>query len=164
MATRIEQLERYYDYHAREDEEVGQGYYPQAALDYLVSLLKWLLIGQAIGVATSINTYHEAVEPKKSPAPDIAIIDGVEIDHRAPGLARSHFIGRDGPAPRVVFEISSERTWAIDLGVARKVPVEDQKPALYARMGIREYFVFDPHQEQLWTVNGKAKTGWWAGV
>ena len=42
--------------------------------------------------------------------------------------------------PRVIVEIASEKTWPEDLG---------EKRALYAQLGVREYFVFDPEARYL---------------
>ena len=54
----------------------------------------------------------------------------------------SYYVGEDGPPPRVVFEIASKDTWRQDL---------EEKPAKYALMGIKEYFVYDPNSRSFWT-------------
>jgi len=45
-----------------------------------------------------------------------------------------------GRAPDVVIEITSKKTRKDD---------RERKPAIYAALGVREYFIFDPHGEYL---------------
>jgi len=45
----------------------------------------------------------------------------------------------DGKFPEIVFEISSPSTWRTDVGEGW-----EDKPALYKRRGVREYYIFDP--------------------
>ncbi|HZT98121.1 MAG TPA: Uma2 family endonuclease [Ktedonobacteraceae bacterium] len=61
-------------------------------------------------------------------APDIAVIKGVALD---PELT-SWRVQTTGPAPHVVVEILSNETWKKDL---------EEKPDLYARLGIHEVLV-----------------------
>jgi Uma2 family endonuclease len=46
-------------------------------------------------------------------------------------------VGLDGPAPHVVFEIASPKTWTRDL---------QEKPVAYAAMGVQEYYAYDPYK------------------
>jgi len=48
----------------------------------------------------------------------------------------------EGKFPDIVFEITSPSTQAQDLSVAR-----EGKRAIYARLGAREYYIYDPEQE-----------------
>ena len=50
-----------------------------------------------------------------------------------------------------MFEISSDHTWPVDLGIDNKLPPAKQNPARYAAMGVAEYFVFDLHRPGFWT-------------
>ncbi len=45
----------------------------------------------------------------------------------------------EGKFPEIVFEISSPSTWRTDVGEGW-----EDKPALYKRRGVREYYIFDP--------------------
>ena len=64
-------------------------------------------------------------------APDLLVSFG------APKRLRgSYAVWEEGKPPDFVLEILSESTWRKDVEV---------KPGLYERMGVREYFVFDPH-------------------
>jgi hypothetical protein len=58
------------------------------------------------------------------------VIQGVSNHAR-----RSFRSWEEGAQPCVIFEIASERTWQEDIEAKRE---------LYARLGVAEYFVFDP--------------------
>ncbi|NWJ95976.1 MAG: Uma2 family endonuclease [Chloroflexi bacterium] len=135
-------IERYYDSHEVEGEEVGQSWEHFAAIEYLLALLNCLFYGQQVGIGSSINLY-QTEHPKERPkSPDVMIVDGLniaELDNKKG--TPSYYIGEDGSPPRVAFEISSYETWKTDL---------EEKPAKYAAMGIREYFAFDPIVSGLW--------------
>jgi Uma2 family endonuclease len=63
-------------------------------------------------------------------APDVMIVPGVGGHFR-----RSFFSWQESATPAVVFEMASEGTWKDDL---------NDKYDLYERLGVREYFLFDP--------------------
>ena len=50
-------------------------------------------------------------------------------------LRDSWVIWQEGKAPDFVLEVASESTWKRD---------RDEKPAIYASMGVAEYFLYDP--------------------
>ena len=58
----------------------------------------------------------------------------------APRNRRIYKIWVEGKSPDVVIETTSRKT--------RRKDTAD-KPQLYARLGVKEYFLFDPHQEYL---------------
>ena len=64
---------------------------------------------------------------------------------------RSWRVGKTGPAPQVVFEIASEETWKSDL---------QEKPGKYARMGVTEYFAYDPNERPLDRKTARRLFGW----
>ncbi len=113
---------------------------------YLIEVFTWLLQGQTCAVYENLNFYQTS-NPKEYPlAPDIAIIKGVDFQH-----VRSWRVGKTGPAPQVVFEIASEETWNNDL---------HEKPGKYARMGVAEYFAYDPNERPLERKTGRRLFGW----
>jgi Uma2 family endonuclease len=82
-------------------------------------------------VAADIFWYWEQGNPRARCSPDIMVVRGIEDR-----LRRSFRSWQENNAvPSVVFEISSEETWRNDL---------EGKRELYARLGVREYFLFDP--------------------
>jgi Uma2 family endonuclease len=86
-------------------------------------------------VIGNIFVYYEEGNPYKSVSPDTFVVFGVSKRER-----RVYKIWEEGKAPDVVFEITSKSTEEEDLG---------RKRTLYARLGVQEYFLFDPLQEYL---------------
>ena len=142
MATRATHIERYYDTHDVEGAELTQSIFHFAAIEYLLAVLGWLFHSQKVGVVSNINFYQTSKEDEVPQSPDIAIVDGLEIESRTDEDKPSYYIGEDGPPPRLVIEVSSKKTWKADLF---------DKPATYAGMGINEYFTFDPNLHGIWT-------------
>ncbi len=71
--------------------------------------------------------------------PDISVIKEVSVPYKA-----TYFVGEDGPAPEVVFEIGSKSTYREDLG---------RKLQLYAQVvKAKEYLAYDPYKgrSRLW--------------
>ena len=63
-------------------------------------------------------------------APDVMVAFGVQQRRR-----QSYLIWQEGGPPAFVLEVASPSTWRRD---------RDVKPGLYASMGVREYFLYDP--------------------
>jgi Uma2 family endonuclease len=57
-----------------------------------------------------------------------------------PGFRRTYKLWEEGKPPDVVFEVTSSSTRRQD---------EDDKPALYGEMGVKEYFLYDPTADYL---------------
>lgn len=82
-------------------------------------------------IGANMFWYWEEGNPKARRAPDLMVIKGVGKKPR-----RSFFSWLEGGAvPQVIVELSAEATWREDLYEKRK---------LYAQLGVREYFLFDP--------------------
>jgi Uma2 family endonuclease len=87
-------------------------------------------------VTGDIFLYYEEGNPRAVRSPDVLVAFGVpKLPER-----RSFFTWREGVVPQVLFEMSSESTVADDLGPKRE---------LYERLGVQEYFLFDPTGESL---------------
>ena len=75
--------------------------------------------------------YWEEGNPKSRRSPNVMVVPG--IGNR---LRDSLMSWREGGAvPAIVFEITSRGTWKEDL---------HDKLSIYERLGVREYFIFDP--------------------
>ncbi len=70
---------------------------------------------------------------RRSVSPDVMVIRGVPKKNR-----RYYKLDEEGRAPEVIIELMSRSTKLEDLG---------SKKVLYASLGVREYFVFDPLKE-----------------
>jgi Uma2 family endonuclease len=86
-------------------------------------------------VAGNMLLYYEAGNPAACVAPDVFVVQGV-----AKGERRTYRLWDEGQAPAVVFEITSRGSRLEDLGTKR---------AIYAMLGVREYFLYDPLGEYL---------------
>jgi Uma2 family endonuclease len=113
---------------------------------YLASVLTWLFEGQSCAIHENLNIYQTTNYQEYPLAPDVAVFKGI-----AYRLIRSWKIDRTGPAPQVVFEIASEETWTKDL---------KEKPGRYARMGVQEYFAYDPNEPHLPLSGTRRLFGW----
>ena len=148
MARHIEdEVAYYYDSHSTQEDLMGETAFHRALVSYLVEVLKWLFQGQLCAIYDNLNIYQTANYHEYPVAPDVAVIKGVAYQL----LTRSWRVGKSGPAPQVVFEIASEETWKKDLA---------EKPVKYARMGIQEYFAYDPHEFPLPPSRNRRLFGW----
>ena len=84
-------------------------------------------------VSGDLLIYYEEGNPRKSVAPDVFIVFG------AASHARNVYkLWEEPKVPDFVLEVASENTWREDLG---------RKRTLYAELGVREYWLFDPKDE-----------------
>ena len=82
-------------------------------------------------LAADLFWYWEEGNPNARKAPDVMVVKGVANQER-----RSFCSWQENNAiPCVLFEIASQGTWREDLYEKRR---------LYAELGVREYFLFDP--------------------
>jgi Uma2 family endonuclease len=140
------EIEYYYDSHSTEEDLMGETAFHAALVRYLVDVLTRLFEEQPCAIHTNLNVYQTTNGMEYPLAPDVAVFKG--IIYR---LIRSWKVGRTGPAPQVVFEIASSETWAKDLG---------EKPTKYARMGVLEYYAYDPNEPTLPQSGSRRLFGW----
>jgi len=82
-------------------------------------------------VAGNMFFYFEEGNPRAVVAPDLFVVRGVEKRER-----KSYLLWREeGRVPCLVFEITSNSTRNED---------QSSKKAIYERLGVEEYFLFDP--------------------
>jgi Uma2 family endonuclease len=81
-------------------------------------------------VGANMFVYYEKGKPKAVFAPDVFVARGVDK-----AVRRTYRLWEEKQPPCFVLEISSDSTWLEDTG---------NKKALCARLGVREYFLFDP--------------------
>ena len=86
-------------------------------------------------VSGDLLIYFEEGNPRVSIAPDVFVVFGVE-DRQRP----NYKLWEEGPAPAFVLEVASPSTWRDDLG---------RKRSVYARLGVREYWQYDPSGDLL---------------
>ena len=86
-------------------------------------------------VSGDLLIYYEEGDPRVSIAPDVFVVFGVEKRRRP-----NYRLWEEGRAPAFVIEVASPSTWRDDVGWKRSV---------YARLGVREYWRYDPAGEHL---------------
>jgi len=86
-------------------------------------------------VSGDLLIYYEEGNPRVSIAPDVFVVFGVEKRQRP-----NYKLWEERRAPAFVLEVASPSTWRDDLGWKRSV---------YARLGVREYWQYDPAGEHL---------------
>lgn len=86
-------------------------------------------------VSGDMFVYYEQGVPESVVAPDVFVVFGVPKHDR-----NSYRVWEEGKAPDFVLEITSESTRSRDLGAKR---------GIYAFMGVREYFQYDPTGDYL---------------
>ena len=106
------------------------------ALIYLRETLKaYFTTEPRVYVAGNMLLYYEEGNPAACVAPDVFVVRGVTKQER-----HTYKIWAEEQPPTVVFEITSRGTRLEDLGTKR---------ALYAELGVQEYFLYDPLGEYL---------------
>lgn len=86
-------------------------------------------------VSGNIWVYYEEGNPKASVSPDVFVAFGIPKRKR-----RSYFVWKERKAPDFIIEITPKSTYNEDQGIKR---------GLYAVLGVREYFQFDPTGDYL---------------
>lgn len=107
--------------------------------DEMIDLIKVLddryVNDQDVYVSGNLLLYYEEGNPSAVVSPDVFLVRGVPKHQR-----RTYKLWEERVPPTVVFEITSRSTRLDDIG---------NKRALYASLGVREYFLFDPLAEYL---------------
>ena len=81
-------------------------------------------------VSADLLMYYEEGNTRVSVAPDTFVVFGVED-----WVRMNYKVWEEGKGPDFVLEVASPSTWREDV---------ETKPEVYARLGVREYFLFDP--------------------
>ena len=108
----------------------------QVMMDVISMLERWFAgHSNDVYVSGNILVYYVEGDPRRSVSPDALVIKGVRSFQR-----RVVKLWEEGRAPQVVFEITSSSTRREDTG---------RKRQLYAQLGVREYYMYDPTSDYL---------------
>ncbi len=141
-----DEIAYYYDSHLTAKDLSGEPACHSQLIHYLWDVLRWLFREQIYVLHQNLNFYYTS-NPREYPMePDIAVIKGVSRLEM-----RSWKVGKSGPAPHFVFEIASDDTWRKDI---------DEKVEIYGRMGVQEYFAYDPNEPPVWEGISRRLLGW----
>ena len=86
-------------------------------------------------ISGNLFLYYQEGNPRQVVAPDVFVVPGIPNEQR-----RIYKLWEEGVVPAVVFELTSRSTRREDLR---------SKYDLYERLGVKEYFLFDPLDEYL---------------
>lgn len=138
MATSPIPQSRDDDYYPSSDgKPIGESTWQvQAILGLMQVLQEYFQNRPDVFIAGDLFWYWEEGNPRSCTAPDVMVVKGVGNHHRTSFFAWKEKIS----TPHVVFGVASEGNWREDLG---------EKKVLYARLGVPEYFVFDPQGKYL---------------
>lgn len=116
---------------------MGETEYHILAITHLYDVLRtWFRAREGFHVAADMLLYYEQGNPSAVRGPDVMVSKGVQGKH----LRRSFRTWEEGVAPVSMFEVTSRGTKDED---------QFEKPAVYASIGVKEYFLFDPIGEYL---------------
>ncbi len=122
------------EYPESDGEPMGETDLHRDLMIRLIELFKERYRDQHVYVSGNLLLYYEEGVPYKHVSPDAFVV----LD-KDPGRRRVYKTWEEG-APNVVFEVTSSSTKRRDEGV---------KPQVYAAIGVREYFLFDPTSDYL---------------
>jgi Uma2 family endonuclease len=123
------------DYPTSDGEPMAETEAHVLAILQLLSALRHFFRKQAVYVVGNIYLYYHEGDPKARKSPDVMVVKNAAKHER-----RSFKTWEEQAMPSVVFEITSRDTSREDT---------TSKATLYAALGIREYFLFDPLHEYL---------------
>jgi Uma2 family endonuclease len=112
----------------------SEEHYAQGA-DLFKALRLYFADRPDVFVGGNIAFYYEEGNPRKYFGPDVLVAFGVRPRTGKRKGRPSYFLWEEGVSPTVIFELASEATWRQDLM---------KKPRQYARLGVQEYYLFDP--------------------
>jgi Uma2 family endonuclease len=116
---------------------MGETEYHILAITHLYEVLRpWFRPREGFHVAANMLLYYEKGNPSAVRGPDLMVTKGVRGKH----LRRSFRTWEEGVAPAVIIEVTSAKTKGED---------QFEKPAVYASIGVKEFFLFDPIGEYL---------------
>ncbi len=157
MALQKSDLEFFPEEYLLEEDEMGESNAQFQLIRYLVELLEWLFRLEKWHIAGKLELYHQKVRNTQNKiTPDISVFKGIEISSQQRQKLTSWNIGRSKITPPVLFEISSNSTRRSDI-----LAGDNYKPAIYGRMGVKEYFAYDPNVPAVWrNTNNQRLLGW----
>jgi Uma2 family endonuclease len=104
-------------------------------IDLILGLRRRYDDQRAVWVSGNVFLCYEEGNPKAAIAPDVLLVKGVEKRQRD-----NYLLWEEGRPPNLVVEVSSRSTSRQD--------VRDKR-AVYERIGVEEYILFDPYDEYL---------------
>ena len=119
------------DYPSSDGKPMADNDWQRAAIVYALGALQEHYAHRPdVYVSGDLLIYYEEGNPRAAVAPDVFVVFGAEAHKRA-----VYKLWEEPKAPDFVLEVASPNTWRDD---------EGPKGELYARLGVREYWQYDP--------------------
>jgi Uma2 family endonuclease len=129
-------LQREIDYPESDGRPLGEtDWHRQEIVDLIHALQERYEDVPDIYVSGNLLLYYVKDDVSKSVCPDVFLVEGISKEQRP-----IYKLWEEGKGPSLVIEMASKKTWEDDL---------DTKKAKYARIGVLEYFLFDPIDQYL---------------
>ena len=126
-------------YPCSDDQPMAESEFQLVPMLYALSVLRThFRAREDVYVGGDMFVYHEEGNPRAVVAPDVFVVIGAP--KRAEHPRDTYKLWEEPKGPDFVLEILSSSTWEADLG---------SKRALYASLGVAEYWLFDPTREHL---------------
>ena len=135
MASLVELAFPEIEYPESDGQPIGETDFHFTTIILLVQALRDYFAEQPVYVAGDLMFYYERGNPHAVKAPDVLVVKGVSKHKR-----RIYKLWEEQAVPCTLFEITSKQTGSADLTT---------KYQLYERLGVKEYFLFDPLGEYL---------------
>ena len=126
---------------------MSEGDYHGDVLSYARGALRARFAGHEVYASTDKFLFLEEGNRRAAVVPDVLVAFGPPS-----GPRQSYKHWEEGKAPDFVLEVLSADNWRNDI---------ERKPVLYAELGVREYWTFDPRGVR--TDGGPALEGWHLG-
>ena len=126
---------------------MSEGDYHGDVLDYAKGALRARFAGHDVYASTDKFLFLEEGNRRAAVVPDVLVAFGPPS-----GPRQSYKHWEEGKPPDFVLEVLSADNWRNDI---------ERKPALYAELGVREYWTFDPRGVR--TDGGPPLQGWRLG-
>ena len=126
-------------YPCSDDQPMAESEFQLVPMLYALNVLRMHFRGREdVYVGGDMFLYYEEGNPGAVVAPDVFVVIGAP--KRAEHPRDTYKLWEEPKGPDFVLEILSSSTWDADLGPKR---------ALYASLGVAEYWLFDPTREHL---------------
>ncbi len=112
-------------------------------IDLIQALVEFFRDDADVYVGGDLFLYYEEANPRAVVSPDVFVVKGVPKLVTRGGKQekrRIYKLWQEGRVPSMVVEVTSEHTRDEDTG---------RKLIRYARLGVEEYFLYDPYGEYL---------------
>ncbi|HEX3526046.1 MAG TPA: Uma2 family endonuclease [Thermoanaerobaculia bacterium] len=129
-------LQHEIDYPESDGRPLGEtDWHREEILDLIYALQERYRDAPDVYVSGNLFVYYVQGDPSKCVCPDVFLVQGVAKEKRP-----VYKLWEEGKGPSLVIEMASKTTWEEDL---------EAKKTKYARIGVLEYFLFDPLDQYL---------------